>query len=269
MRRMIGYVLSYLALFLLMGTVKAETAFQAEPIANTAPFLTEEEMFQVEVIRETTPLRCTGKKVLIYHTHTCEAYEQDPEQPYVQTEKWRTDDIRHNVIAVGKALAASLLAMEIEVVHDTTCFEYPQLEDAYERSLNMLEDRLQAGEKYDLYIDLHRDALASSSTIKRTVNISGVDVARFMVLVGKGTSGGYDIKPNWEENLRIAEAITDSLNQQCVQLAREVKIKSGRFNQHIDQHCILIECGMNDNTLAEVMAGIPYLAQAIADALAE
>lgn len=225
-------------------------------------------MLQVEVLRdEGTPPAYLGKKVLIYHTHTYEAYEQAEDHRYQEIEKWRTSDSEHNVIAVGKALSASLTALGIDVVHDTTAFEPPTLDDAYERSLDMLESRSAAGERYDLYIDLHRDAIASTSTIKRTVNITGIEAARFMVLVGKGTTGGYDIKPNWEKNLDLALRITDALNAQCTSLARDVKVKTGRFNQHIADCCILIECGMNCNTLEEVLAGIPYLAQAIAEAL--
>jgi len=224
--------------------------------------------FRVEVIREeqmTSSIH--GKKVLIYHTHTYEAYEQVDESTYKQTERWRTADHSHNVVAVGKALAASLTALGFEVVHDTTAFEPPTLDDAYERSLTMLERRLKNGEQYDLYIDLHRDAISSTSTIKRTVNIGGESIARFMVLVGKGTTGGYEETPDWERNLQLAQWITDALNAQYDGLAREVKVKTGRFNQHIDDCCVLIECGMNTNLLSEVLAGVPYLAQAIADAL--
>lgn len=224
-------------------------------------------MLQVEVIRDEKEAAYSGKRVLIYHTHTYEAYEQVADKRYNEIEKWRTSDNKHNVVAVGKALTTSLSALGIEVVHDTTTFEPPTLEDAYERSLAMLEARHVAGERYDLYIDLHRDAIASTSTIKRTVNIGGIDTARFMVLVGKGTTGGYAEKPNWEKNLAIAKQITDGLNAQCESLARDVKVKTGRFNQHVADCCVLIECGMNSNTLEEVLAGVPYLAQAIADAL--
>lgn len=225
--------------------------------------------FKIEIIRpEQSPPEYAGKRVLIYHTHTYEAYEQGTDSQYQQTEKWRTTDTAYNVVAVGKALTASLTAMGIEVEHDTTAFEPPTLDDAYSRSLMMLEQRQAKGETYDLYIDLHRDAISSSSTIKRTVNIGGQDVARFMVLVGKGTTGGYNDLPDWEANYAIAQSITDQLNEQCDNLARNVKVKTGRFNQHVADCCVLIECGMNGNTLEEVLAGIPYLARAIADTLA-
>ena len=239
-----------------------EPSVSPTPAADTA--------FRVEVIRQTeAPKPGTGKRVLIYHTHTWEAYEQVPDAPYQQTEKWRTRDNSCNVVAVGAALAAQLRALGFDVVHDMTAFEPPDLDSAYARSLAMLEARSEAGERYDLYIDLHRDALSAQSTIRRTVTIGGEEAARFMVLVGKGTTGGYVQKPDWEQNLALAQRITANLNAQCEGLARDVKIKTGRFNQHIAPCCVLIECGVNTNTLEQVLCGVPYLAQALADALAE
>lgn len=225
--------------------------------------------FRMEVIRA-TPAPQVGQRILIYHTHTWEAYRQVEDAPYVQTEKWRTKDNDANVVAVGRALAASLTAMGYTVVHDETAFEPPDLGTAYQRSLVMLEERVGRGETYDLYIDLHRDAFAESAKVVQTVAIGGEEVARFMVLIGKGTGqtgAGYDVKPDWEANLAIAERITASLNRQKANLCRDVKIKTGRFNQHIAPQCVLIECGNNRNTLQEVINGVPYLAQAIDDAL--
>lgn len=223
--------------------------------------------FRVEVIRTTPEPAAEEKRILIYHTHTWEAYEQVTEAPYTETEKWRTKDERCNVVAVGAALANQLRALGCSVVHDTTAFEPPSLESAYERSLSMLEERIRAGENYDLFIDLHRDAISSTSTIRRTVNIGGVEAARFMVLIGKGTGAGFDIMPDWEANLAIAETITNSLNSQVDGLCRDIKIKTGRFNQHIAPRCVLIECGNNLNTLEQTLNGIPYLAQAIMEAV--
>lgn len=227
------------------------------------------EEFLVEVLKsENEAEQMAPRRILIYHTHTYEAYQQDETDAYTKLEKWRTKDEKHNVIAVGRALCAGLEAIGFEVTHDTTAFEPPTMNDAYARSLTMLEARKQAGEQYDLYIDLHRDAIASSSAIKRTVSVGGTEIARFMVLIGQGTTGGYAEKPDWLMNKRIADQITASLNTQIDGLARDVKVKTGRFNQHVDDCCVLIECGTNWNTLQEVLNGIPYLAQAIKDALA-
>lgn len=254
-----------IAIFGISAAQAEADTFSAAPLLDES-MASAEDAFTVEIIRAEQADQ-SGKRVLIYHTHTYEAYEQIADDPYQQTEKWRTSDSNHNMIAVGKALAASLRALGIEVVHDVSVFEPPDLATAYDRSLQMLEQRKAAGETFDLYLDLHRDGIASASAIKRTVNIGGEEIARFMVLVGQGTTGGYAEKPDWNANLQLAQQLTAALNDRCPQLARDVKIKSGRFNQHIAEGCLLIECGMNYNTLSEVLAGIPYLSDAIVQVL--
>lgn len=226
-------------------------------------------VFRVEVMRASPTPEMPPKRVLIYHTHTWEAYQQVDGDRYEETERWRTKDPQHNVTAVGRALAAALEAMGYEVVHDETAFEPPVLSTAYQRSLTMLEERTARGETYDLYIDLHRDAISSTSTIPRTVNIGGEDVARFMVLVGKGTNAAYDSVPDFAANHAIAERLTEALNRQADGLCRDIKVKTGRFNQHVAPRCVLIECGHNYNTLEQVLRGVPYLAQAIHQLLAQ
>ena len=227
-------------------------------------------VFHVEVIRPSATPDTPPKRILIYHSHTWEAYTQDADTPYKETEKWRTQDNSANVVAVGTALSACLEALGCDVTHDITAFEPPDLANAYVRSLAMLEARQASGESYDLYIDLHRDAYDDPNAIQRTVTIGGQESARFMVLIGKGTGltgAGYDVRPDWEANYAIAERITASLNEQADRLGRSICLRTGRFNQHIAPCSVLIECGSNHNTLQEVLTGVPYLAQAIADAL--
>lgn len=223
--------------------------------------------FHMEVIRTSGKREAQGMRILIYHTHTWEAFAQVESARYEETEKWRTKDDTCNVVAVGKALSAALRALGFEVVHDTTAFEPPNLSTSYERSLKMLEERAARGESYDLYIDLHRDAFSSANAVKRTVKVGGEDVARFMVLVGKGVN--YSPKPDWEDNLALAKHLTECMNHLADGVCREVKVKTGRFNQHVASHCVLIECGNNFNTLEEVLRGVPYLAEAIGETLTE
>ncbi len=224
--------------------------------------------FSIEVITpQATP---EPMRVLIYHTHTYEAYEQVENDRYRETEKWRTADHAHNVVRVGDELCALLRALGIDAVHDTSDFEPPVLSSAYGRSLQMLEKRLLDGERYDLYIDLHRDAFIASYGGSNTVSVGGAQAARLMMLVGKGegqTGEGFDQKPDWEGNLAIAQRITEALNAQAKGLCREVAVKSGRYNQHVAPGCILIEAGNNRNTLQEVLAAMPYLADAVLEAL--
>lgn len=221
-------------------------------------------VFAIEVLGST--VETPRPRVLIYHTHTYEAYEQTKDQPYKETEKWRTADSAHNVVRVGEELAGLLRGLGMEVVHDVTAFEPPSLSSAYARSLEMLERRSRLGESYDLYIDLHRDAYAASYSGPNTVSLNGTEAAKLMLLIGKGegqTGQGFEEKPDWKANLAVAQTITDALNQQCEGLCRKVCLKSGRYNQHVANRCILIEAGNNRNTLSQVLAAMPYLADAI------
>ncbi|NLO86469.1 MAG: hypothetical protein GX096_13755 [Clostridiales bacterium] len=225
--------------------------------------------FVLEVIKSDT--LAPKKRVLIYHTHTYEAYEQgEGSESYQETEQWRTADSEYNVVRVGEDLVALLSGLGLDVVHDTTAFEPPNLSSAYTRSLDMLEERKSSGEQFDLYIDLHRDAYVASQGGANTVSIGGNEIAKLMLLIGKGegqTTQGFDQKPDWESNLSIAQAITDSLNEQSAGLCKDIRLKSGRFNQHVATGCILVEVGNNRNSLQEALAAMPYLADAIFDVL--
>ena len=204
-------------------------------------------------------------RVLIYHSHTYEAFTATQEMSYTSTEKWRTSNAQRNVVALGAYLAELLTQAGVSVTHDVTAFEPPNLSDAYIRSLDMLEKRLANGEAYDLYIDLHRDAYSENNGPNTVASEDG-DVARLMFLIGKGTGqtgAGYDKKPDFDSNYTIAQLLTNRLNLQLNNLCRPVKVKSGRYNQHIAPCCVLVEVGNNKNTLEEALRAMPYLCNAI------
>jgi len=49
-------------------------------------------------------------RVLIYHTHTWEAYEMTEGTRYTPTETWRTRDDAYNMIRIGEELTQELLS---------------------------------------------------------------------------------------------------------------------------------------------------------------
>ena len=209
-------------------------------------------------------------RVLIYHTHTYEAFEQNPDDPYPECGKWRTEDSRYNIVRVGDALAEELEALDIEVVHDTTEHEPPKLGTAYLRSLKTLEGYAQRGEEFDMMIDLHRDAASSRNTNPSCVTANGIKYARMMALIGngKGRNGNsFSIKPNWKENYKLAQAVTDGLNAEVPGICRDVMVKNGRYNQHMSENAVLIEVGHNKNTLEEAVNAAKPLAKVIAGLL--
>ncbi len=211
-----------------------------------------------------TAQNAAKKRVLIYHTHTHEAYEQEPSDPYVALEPWRTADRNHSIVRVGDELAQLLRAEGIEVVHDVTDHEPPKLGTAYVRSLLTLEKY--ADTPFDCYIDLHRDAHIEGQAQSRvTLSGSGAQSAQLMMLIGNGE--GFDVKPYYTENIAFARQITLALNQIQSGLCKDVLVKTGRYNQHIGKRAILVEVGDNKNTLTEALNAMPALSEALCEVL--
>ncbi|MGI5898842.1 MAG: stage II sporulation protein P [Christensenellales bacterium] len=203
-------------------------------------------------------------KVLIYHTHTYEAYEQDPDDLYelAHGAKWRTKNPDHNIIRVGAELTKLLEGYGFQVVHDITEFEPPRLGTAYVRSLEMLEERIARGEEYDMLIDMHRDAFSKSSWTPASINLDGGDKARLMFLVGTGEDGFIE-KPNWQENYALVAQMIDYLQAIDPQLCKDANVKTQRYNQHVSTRSVLVEVGHCENTLEQALQSMEYLAAAI------
>jgi len=205
--------------------------------------------------------------ILIYQTHSEEAYTMTADAEYVEAAKWRTADNLNNINRIGDALTVQLAEVYgYSVVHDTTNYERPKLATAYNRSLAGIQKNTAAHPELNVFIDVHRDAWNKNNTPK-AVEIDGKKVARVMLVIGKGTD--FKQPPDWETNLAFAQKICDNLAQIHPDLSRGISVKEGRYNQHISSRSILIEVGHNENTLEEALNVIPYLAQAIDRALQE
>ena len=188
----------------------------SQPSLAPSPTAEPQSGFRLEVISAQSTPQPGAFRVLIYHTHTYEAYTATEAYPYTSKEKWRTSSPDRNVVAVGSYLTKLLTDAGVSVTHDTTPYEPPKLSTAYQRSLEMLQKRQQNGESYDLYIDLHRDAYSKGNGPNTVDTPSGAS-ARLLMLIGKGTGqtgAGYDIKPDWESNRTIAQTLTNRLNLQ-------------------------------------------------------
>lgn len=219
----------------------------------------------IEVIADTPEpaVPVDSKTILIYHTHTHEAYAQDPDDPYDAVEAWRTEDAQHSVVRVGQALAESLTGLGYCVTHDTTDNEQEDLSSSYVRALELLESY---DEEFDLVIDLHRDAYSEGLPIGIDA-ADGTCCAQLMLLVGRGDNYPEDQRADYAANLAFAQRITGEINAAFPGLCRNVNVKRGRHNQHIGGHAILVEVGHNRNTLAQALYSVPYLARAIDAAL--
>jgi len=220
--------------------------------------------FTLEVQPDKTPntTKENEKKILIYHTHTHEAYEQETDKPYVAIEAWRTSDNDHNVVRVGEFLAQELEAHGHYVVHDTTDHELDSINESYIRSLKTLQSYETA---FDLCIDLHRDAYVDG--MKKNISFDNSEYAQVMLLVGRADNYPANEKPDYEHNLLFAQEVTNGLNESLPGICRNVTVKSGRYNQHFGTISALVEVGHNKNNLQEALNSIPPLAESIHRAL--
>ncbi len=234
-----------------------------EPMQTEAPF----SISQVETAHLSHGLDLRGKapKILIYHTHTTEAYTATASSPYVQTSSYRTADAGKSVLAVGEALAELLRTQYgFSVIHDMTDHEPPSLKTAYDRSERTMRRYLEQYPSLVLFIDVHRDA---SSDAQDYVVVDGSPTARLMCVVGQGTK--YKDKPDFDRNYALAAKLTENLRHIEKRLARDVRVKTGRYNQHVGQLSLLIEVGHNANTLEQALHAIPSLAESLALTLAQ
>ena len=239
---------------------KTQLVFASSGVRGELPLDPGDQAIQVEVMAEATP-KPEPMRVLIYHTHTHEAYEQVKDDPYEALEAWRTTDADHSVVRVGEELAKRLRACGFEVTHDVTDHEGSELSTAYTRSLATLKGYAQP---FDLYIDLHRDAW-SEGEIEVVESASGERLAPLMLLIGNGN--GFEEKPCYEENLAFAQALETRINKIEPGLCKPTLVKDGRYNQHIGVFAVLVEVGHNKNTLREALNAVPPLAEAIEDLL--
>ncbi len=208
-----------------------------------------------------------GPQVLIYHTHTLEAYRQIEGQEYVEAGSWRTKDFDCSVVAVGEVLEAELESYGFMVLHDTTNYEPPSLKTAYSRSLETMEKYAKKYPTLRVFIDLHRDAYNDMEAGKKDfVTVDGNECARMMFVVDNGL--GYDIKPDYESNFKLAQSITNELEKIHKGFTRPIYIKSHSHNQNVSDMCLLIEVGHNANSLEQAKNAAKYAALAISRVVA-
>jgi stage II sporulation protein P len=235
------------------------------------PEMPEEIKIQISKIEDDLgPIVLTGQgpQIMIYHTHSREAYKPDPSDPYEVAEAFRCNDLNHTVVRVGDVLTRHLETKGISVLHDRAEHEQGNHSTSYERSLKTLQKRMKEYKSLKVFIDIHRNAYKEGSAKKpddEVVIIDGKRVAKVFVVIGTGEGylGGFKDKPNWKENYKFAMRLTNKLNELHSGLAKPIYVKPSRFNQHVSTKAILIEVGSNLTTLEEAERSTKYLAEAI------
>lgn len=180
---------------------------------------------------------------------------------YTASGNFRTTDLNYSVARVGTELSNHLINMGFNVIHDTTYHDYPAYTGSYTRSLETINNILKKNPTSELVIDLHRDALGSSSTYGPTVQIGDEVAAQLMFVIGTD-GGGLDHK-DWLYNFKLAVKIQEQANLMYPGLFKPIILRDSRYNQHVTKGACIIEVGATGNTLEECNTSMKYLAKVL------
>lgn len=187
-----------------------------------------------------------GPQILIYHTHSQEAFADSV-----------PGDENDTIMGVGEYLASILRdKYGYEVLHHTGQYDVESRDDAYSRSLPAIQQVLEENPGIQVVIDLHRDAMAEGTHL--VMDLDGRPTARFMFFNGLSrTRKTGNISYLYNENLESNLAFSFQMQLKAVQyypgLTRKIYLKGYRYNMHLRPKTLLIELGAQNNTVEEVM----------------
>lgn len=255
---------------------ETEAKPEAEPEPSPAPFAPEEAeaiSFRGDCTYEVDkaallvqPLDwpdAPGPKVLIIHSHSCEAYTECEGHAYIASANYRTLDLENNVVAVGDALAEALSRRGVEVIHDRTYNDYPDYNRSYAVARGKIQDYLAQYPSIVMVLDLHRDAL--EKPVREAVELGGQTVAPLMLVIGTD-EGGLN-HPHWADNLSCGLKLQALANRETPELFKRVSFRKSRFNGDLTRGSLIVEVGSTENTLPEAIAAMPYLANYVEELL--
>ena len=202
-------------------------------------------------------LQGSEPKVLIYHTHSQEAFANS-----------RPGEWQDTVVGLGETLKNNLESRYgISVLHLTETFAVIDGVTARSAAYTYAEEKIwQVLEDYPsikVIIDLHRDGVADDTRL--VTNINGKDTAQLMFLNGlcRTAANGpieYLQNPYLAENLAFSFKLQAKAAQYYPNLMRRIYLRSYQYNLHILPRSLLVECGAQTNTVEEVQNAMPLLA---------
>ena len=209
-------------------------------------------------------LKKSGTEVIIYHTHTTEAYTKGEEDKFNYSGDYRTLDKRYNVVNVGERVKDIMVEKGYGVYHEQEIYDYPSYNLSYSKAGKAIEALVKKYNKTSVVLDIHRDALGNGDEVYRPIiNINGKDVAQILLVIGSN-EGGLS-HSNWRENLKFALKIQQIANERYPGLMRYVILRKERFNQHVAPGAIIVEMGATGNTMEEVLRSADLFTEVLVD----
>lgn len=197
-------------------------------------------------------------RVAIFHTHASETFIPLHNTSHIYDEV-------SGIVQAGQILAEELRKKGIPVLHDQTPHDFAVHREAYSHAAITVAAILEQHPNLELIIDLHRDAPSAGAAESRritTATVAGEEMAGILFMVG--TDGLGLEHPNWRENHRLAQKVSQLMEQMYPGLSRGVRTSRARYNQHLFPRMLLVELGGVENTMEEVTRAAEYLADVLA-----
>lgn len=204
--------------------------------------------------------KTNGPQILIYHTHSQEAYADS-----------LPGDSTTSVLALGNYLAQLLSEQYgIEVLHHTGTYDVINRDGAYAEALPSLEQILRENPTIEVVIDIHRDGVPATTHLVTEIN--GKQTAQIMFFNGlsKTTAQGelkYLANPYIEENLAFSFQMQLAAAEYYPGFARRIYLKGYRYNMHLCPKSLLVEVGAQTNSFQEAKNAMEPLADILAKVL--
>lgn len=190
-----------------------------------------------------------GPQILIYHTHSQEGFVDSV-----------PGDNSTTIVGVGEYLTQLLREKGYDVMHVTSVYDLVDgkldRNEAYSKAQKEISAILEANPSIQSVIDLHRDGVAEGTRL--VTEIDGKTMARFMFFNGlsrtkKNGPIDYLYNPYIQDNLALTLQLKLVSEQYYPGLARNIYLRSLRYNLHLSDKALLIEVGAQTNTLQEMM----------------
>jgi stage II sporulation protein P len=201
----------------------------------------------------TLPQEGDGPQILIYHTHSQEAFADSV-----------PGDVNTGIVGVGECLTKILTEQYgYRVLHNTGQYDVETRDNAYSRALPAVEQILAENPSIQVIIDLHRDEVAEET--KLVTDIQGRPTARFMFFNGlsrtrKTGDIDYLVNENQEANLAFSFQMQLKAAEYYPGLTRRIYLKGYRYNMHLRPRTLLVELGAQNNTVEEAINACDPLA---------
>ena len=238
---------------------KYTNSYNSVQIRNETEFALTEEMLTPDV-------QLGNKKdILLFHTHTCEAYTPTEKYNYEMGGTYRTTDLNYTVSRVGDELEKYLKGSGHNVIHDKTIHDFPAYSGSYDRSMETVQNLLNANSGIDTVIDIHRDAIGNNVDYAPKVKIGEETAAQIMFVIG--TNGGGLEHPDWISNLKFAIQLQQKANELYPGLCKPIILRNYRYNQNLAKGAIIMEVGSTGNTLEEALVSMKYFSKVLEEVL--